>query len=410
MSTDLKRFIIILVFLWLVCVGLRLNTVQQERGDLNGDEEVFTEIAHNLEQGKGFINESGNATAWRSPGFPAFLVIIYKIFGADITTVKFVLVLITSLIAPLLALFTLLIINDQRIAFMSGLLWAFLTNSWWLSPMLVGEELATLLFLICLLFAKLALTKKSFLLILISSIFFGLAVLTRAHLLLVIFAVPLWLFVNHKKNLAIYSLLFSSLLIGGWGIRNYLVMDHFTLSTQTPEAIWMGSSRFARGSTPGLWNSYHCSPNSPLYDYLNSKYPNFCGYGEIEKAQMFSKEIKENMFETVKNTTILLPKKILIFFSFKSYMGFDFAYLIALCFSIIGVISLWKRNDVSNLILLVSPIILVLILNILTYADPRHRHSINPLIMVLGALGLVKAFEYVGNNLIKSKNIENAYY
>jgi hypothetical protein len=309
-------------------------------------------------------------------------------------------------------LFTLLILNDQKVAFMSGLLWAFLTNSWWLSANVVGEELATLLFLICLIFARLALTKRSILLIILSSIFFAFAVLTRGYLLLVIFAVPLWLFFNQKRNLAIYFLLFSSLLIGSWGARNYLVLDSFTLSTETPEVIWMGSSSFARGSAPGLWNSsrYHCLPNSPLYDYLNSKYPNFCNYGEVEKSRMFSKEIKENMFETVKNMIILSPKKVLIFFTPQSYLGFDFAYFVALCFSIIGVISLWKRNDLSNLILLISPIILALIINILAFADTRHRHPINLLIVILGALGLKNAFEYTRNNFINSKNVVKAYY
>jgi len=143
-------------------------------------------------------------------------------------------------------------------------------------------------------------------------------------------------------------------------------------------------------------------PNTPLYDYLTTKYPDFCSRSESERATIYSTEIAADPGMIVRNFFTLAPKKALIFFAPISYLGRDISYLIALIFALPGAFVLYRDKTMhATLFLLASPIILSMALNLVVYADPRHRHAVNILIMVLGAVGLCAMYRLLSNKLIQ---------
>ena len=117
------------VLLFLCALAVRLPWLAGDAVPLGGDEVTYHALAARLLEGTGFVSESGTPTAWRTPGLPGVLSIIYWLAEPDPAIARVVLVVITSLTAPALYGFSFLLFRSKPIALLSGLSWAALPTS-----------------------------------------------------------------------------------------------------------------------------------------------------------------------------------------------------------------------------------------------------------------------------------------
>lgn len=407
MSKRGYRTLFVFIVLYALCILVRLVSNGNFSSRLTSDENDYFSISTNLLEGKGFTY-NGEATAWRTPGYPVFLAGLRKIVGDNIVNLRIASIFIVSLIAPLIYIFCIILFRDnprnaQKIGIISSLFWTGMLFSINLSGSLMGEELSTLIFILYLIVACLALRKNSFWLLLLGTVLLTSAIYVRGTLLLVLFAMPIVLCIRRKWILALGLLLASFVLIGSWCLRNYSKLGIFTMSTESAEILWLGNCQFAKGGSPGLFNSISCAKNTPQYEYLSTAYPGFCGKREIEKAKIFSAEIKNNLFAFIKRGVYLIPKKTVIFFSPISWMGIDIAYFISFCFCIIALVYLHKTRKIDAAIfaVIILPVIFCLFISLLTYADIRHRHPINIQVAILGGYGVLLSWGRFKNQISK---------
>jgi 4-amino-4-deoxy-L-arabinose transferase-like glycosyltransferase len=397
---DKKRTVFAVASLFLFAVIVRGAWLAHERGGvfleqarpINYDEAEYDALARQIASGEGYIQttnqqgkreiaQTGRPTAFRTPGFPLLLAAVYSISGGDHEFARVVLVIITGLTASCLYLLCLFLFERQPIALLTGLSWIFLPTSIRMSGWLYGEGTAALVLVVALLVVVFAERMSSRTLALLSGFLLGFAILMRGFLLFVPIAPASWLFMRKSRVHAVLLLLGASVCPGIWIARNAVTLGVLTMSTETSEVLWLGNNAWARGSWPGDW--------PPQHAYLLQKYADFDLLDEVGVYRVFSREAFNEVSQHPRRVIWLLPRKALIFFSPVSWLGTDWLYAVLLFFSFVGSAVLWFRRDCRHYLLLVGlPIICALIISLVSYGDVRHRHPIDPLIAILGVLGI----------------------
>jgi hypothetical protein len=74
---------LIIIFALAIRLFPVLNSPEKLRGGLGpfGDSFLYSLLASNLSEAKGFVTDKGKAAFTRGPGYPLFMSIIYKFFG-----------------------------------------------------------------------------------------------------------------------------------------------------------------------------------------------------------------------------------------------------------------------------------------------------------------------------------------
>jgi hypothetical protein len=401
MTSDRRTLIVVSTLLFLFAASVRVVWLVQHRPDLlskpgfSQDESEYSGLARGILAGSGFrqavprqglraLPRTGEPTAFRTPGTPAILATIYKVFGPNPGIARIVLSIATGLVSPLLFLIVVLLFQRPLIGALLGVWWAVLPTSLFLAGVLYGEESSCVILLLVLLLAILAERRGSVPLILMAGLVVGFGVLTRGFLLFTPFTVGLWLVLRGKHRLAVCLLLAASILPGAWVIRNGRTMGVYELSTESWEAVWLGNNRWARGSWPANWADQH-------REFL-VKYPDFDQMNEIGHFRVFEQEAKRELRANPRRVLWLLPRKAAIFFYPKSWIGTDWLYGAMLPFFVAGVVLLWRDRRSRHLLALLGlPIGSVFAVSMIAFSDVRYRHPIDTLIFILGAVGLEKA-------------------
>lgn len=396
-----KKTIIILIFLFVASFFLRVWATDFD-SQLGGDAVDYQFLAKQIVAGKGFTLENGEPTAWRTPMFPATLAAIYY-FCDSIVFAQYVLIFFSSLSVILIYLLAFEIFKKPSVAIISAISWMISPIGIFLSGILYAESFSAFLLMLAFLITVFCRKKKSqiaFLGVIFSGILVGMAILARGYLVFVILVLPIYLLVSQKsRKLALICLLFSCFLPSAWLIRNYFVLDTLAISTETGQVLWQGNNAWARGS----WNSEWDLQNSEQKAYLYGKYPQFEKFSEVEQSKIFRQEaileIKSNPMRILK----LAPRKLLIFLNPKSYMGFDWVYLLNLFLAIIGLFSVWRNKDERKALWLIFfPLVCVSAVCLITFGDSRFRYPVEFCFIILGSLGLIWIVENTKRFLIKS--------
>lgn len=396
-SPRLKWFTIaIIVFLSLASVFLKARGVFTEKRAFSGDESVYVSLSTGLLEGKGFQRD-GKPTAWRTPGFPAYLTVIRYFTGEDednIFVSRILVFLLNCSITPLIGWLTWLLFKDNLIAIAACLFWAVLFNSRALASELMAEEPSSACLLAGFIIGLCAVPRQSLVLALFSGLSIGAAILMRGYLLPVTFTLPLFYLIHRRDifstKLALACVTTTALVLFGWSFRNLLMMNSFTFSTEGSEQIWIGCNAWTRGSWDGWSNSRLVDQTYPQSQYLTSKYPTILTMSEVELASVFAREAVNEISTSPGRALWLLPRKAVIYFLPYSYLGTDFTYLCLIPLALVGsFLLLWPLGRRDLFVLLTSPILSVLLICLLTFGDPRFRHPIDPFIAILASLGLV---------------------
>src|SRR6266498_955107 len=357
-----KRLAIIVIVAF--SVFLRIHWLFDNNASYIGDEIFYDSLARRMLAGQGFTLETGAPTAWRTPGFPLLLSLIYRTTGDDRSRARAILALITGLTSLGVFWLCFSLTKDTSIALLSGLSW---------ESLLMTNRLAGLLF--------------------------GFTALIRAYLIFAALGPFIWLLLEKKRRFAALFLLSFSIVVGGWMTRNLVTMGAFTLSTQGPQEMWCGNNAWARGAWPGEW----MKEDSEQSKYLRARYPEYEGAGEVAKSRIYSREAIYQLTHHPAHFLWLAPRKIAIFFSPFSYWGNDWVYLALTPFSLIGFIRLWRSKAMRRALWLIcAPVIGVMIVCLSTFGDPRFRHPVDPLIAILAGAGIVTFFRLVAEKTVKA--------
>jgi 4-amino-4-deoxy-L-arabinose transferase-like glycosyltransferase len=379
-----KRLAIIIIITF--TVFLRAHWIFNNDASFGGDEPVYDSLAKRILTGQGITLETGEPTAWRTPGFPLLLGLIYRLTGNDRSHARAVLALLTGLTSLGVFWLCFSLTKDVSIAFLSGLGWESLLMTNRLAGTLMGESSAALIFVGGLILVVASSRRDSIILAGAAGALLGFAALVRAYLIFVPLGPFVWLLLEKKRRFAAVFLLSFSAVVAGWMTRNLVAMGAFTLSTEGPHVMWCGNNAWARGSWPGEW----MKEDSEQRKYLQAKYPEYDGAGEVAKSRIYAREAIHQLTHHPAHVLWLAPRKIAIFFSPFSTWGNDWVYLALLPFALIGAVHLWRSQNMRRALwLIAAPAVGVMIVCLLTFGDPRFRHPVDPMIAILAGVGMV---------------------
>ncbi len=366
--------------LFAIALALRLPGLLGQAIPLTGDEPDYHALALRLFEGRGYVNAAGAPTAWRTPGLPVVLSLVYAALGPDPAGARAVLAFASSLASPLLYGLSTVLFRRRLLAFLAGVIWAALPTSRVLAGELLNEPLVVPALLFGVLATVLAEHRRSAALAIVAGLALGSAVLFRAFLLPAVLGAPAWLGGRKARGLAIILVVAIAVLPGAWAARNAVQLGVFTVTTQGSLEFWQGNNAWARGSWPGDW--------APQQAYLQSEHPELSSLGEVGFSQLLLQEGLHEIVDHPARTLWLLPRKAVIFFSPSSYLGFDWLYAALLPFAIVGVVDLvLKRQDRHLLWLLGFPVLAVLAVCLVVFGDPRFRHPVDPFLVLLSVRG-----------------------
>jgi 4-amino-4-deoxy-L-arabinose transferase-like glycosyltransferase len=378
----LKNKVAISVFFLALTVRI-LFVISVCHAPLENDAKEYNSLGIFLSQGKGYVNASGEPTAYRPPIYPLFLAVTYSVAGYNLLWVRIVQAILGAGIC-VFAYFIARTVFDKKTAILSGILCC-------LYPPLivnVSEIMTETLFTFFLMLGIwLIISKKSLFNFLLCGFVFGLALLTRSFIIFFFPFLLYWLLIHEKceskKGIAIL-LIGMLIVLAPWTIRNYVQLNRFVPLSNIG------------GLT--LYNSYMVPKKGFGYnslESLNDEY--FKINNETDKNKYLIKKTVEYIKENPGKVLQLTAIKVLLFvYPFDGYwhsLSFGSKYNIfwglVLCFSAIGTVHNFNDKTLDRKIinfLLISFLIGIMIF----YGSPRFRFPIEPLLICFAASALVR--------------------
>jgi len=267
-------------------------------------------LAVNIANGGGFALTPGVPYSFHPPGFPAFLAVVFTIFGHNLSAVRIFDAAFSALTCIPVYLFTKRIWNWQ-----SGLLAAagiavhplliYLTS-------LIYPESLILLLIAIILWLTVAFWENKRLSTLVLIGFSGsLGIYLRPNLILWCGLLGLWLLLvfNAFKPRLVSMLLFASIVgvcILPWSIRNFVVTGNLTwMSTNGGVTFWSGNNQLANGGwvEPGPQTWLKPDPPPDLHGWPN--------LSEKQSEDRFFTEAKNWIQANPGQAIGLIPRKVI---------------------------------------------------------------------------------------------------
>jgi 4-amino-4-deoxy-L-arabinose transferase-like glycosyltransferase len=232
------------------------------------DELYHDDWAQALAAGKTFVD----GPYFRAPLYPAFLGLIYKVFGHSFMAARLAQAVLDSLSCGLLFIAGRQVFS-RRIAAVAG----FAAASYWMLIFFTGELLIEQLtvfldvLLICLLLR--AAKKPGGLIYAAAGLVMGLSAIARPNILLFAPAVALWMFISHRHQLRRGLIYIACITLGCLlpilpvTVRNYVVgHDRVLIASQGGVNFYIGNNPWSDGRTAivpgtpgGWWEGYYGS-------------------------------------------------------------------------------------------------------------------------------------------------------
>ncbi len=209
----------------------------------------YDRLGFNLASGNGFsLSETSpfSPTMAREPAYPAFLAVIYRIFGHNTAFVFFMQILLHSATA-VLAYYLAKGIFSETAALWSGIMTALFPTLSNMPAYLLSETFFTFVLSLGIFIYGVALMKKNILVFVLAGAVFAVAALTKVAstaLPLTIVAVTALTSMSGKIDLRrqalglICFLAVFSLTLSTWVVRNHFVFGDYSLTLRGGEALW----------------------------------------------------------------------------------------------------------------------------------------------------------------------------
>ncbi|CAB1064638.1 hypothetical protein D1BOALGB6SA_9434 [Olavius sp. associated proteobacterium Delta 1] len=350
-------------------------------GPLETDALDYDTLGWKLSQGKGYVNSTGQPTAYRPPVYPLLLGGIYYILGHDPQWVRLVQAFIGAGICVLLYWVTRSIF-DAGTAKMAGLVSCIYPPLIIYTNQILTEILFTFLMLLT---VMLVINKRGSCWYVISGVAFGLALLTRPFLVVFGPFLYFWLLLKHKKK-ALRAMAFTTtgllLILLPWTFRNLSKLDAFV--------------PFANVGGLTFYNSYVVPQEGFGYNSLETVDADYFELNnEADRSRYLVRQTLRFITQQPRRVVKLTVAKLLHFvYPFDGHwyaVSFGSKYNIfwgvILGFSILGVaLRFADRNQNRELVYL---LFFAYIFGIMVfYGSPRFRLPLEPFLIAFAAAGI----------------------
>ena len=409
-SLDRKSHHRVLFFtiIFVVALGTRGGIVLSQPETPTADAADYHQLAASLAEGRGYVNTDGRATAWRPPGYPAFLSLIYRITGPRAVAASIVQSFVGALTVLVLMLFGSTVLNQIE-SLIAGIIAAVYPALVWLPRLLLSENLSLLLTLMTLWTVAMYLKSRRVTWLVLFGVVGGLNTLVRGGNLvlpIVLGAGLLIVAVRRKsddwKRISIALLLALGaflLVLTPWTVRNYRVFHRFVpVATQEGLTLYgsywppVKNGKFIWGTLPGAEDPTIAAANNLPDEVATSKYLQHVTLERLrQQPAYFFRIIPSKMISLlVPFDWEILPHPV------GTGRKVNWGYILIALPTLFGVILLWRRPRKNQWLLWIMPI-LVLAQAIVFYGSPRFRLPAEPIAILFASVGLVRARGFLKN-------------
>jgi hypothetical protein len=273
------------------------------------DERDYDRLARAIRHGEGYLNERGDPTAYRPPGWPTVLAGIYCFWASPLAGKLFNAVAYAST-AWLLSEIVARVIPEGRV--FAPLFMLLYPVGFYTASTLYPQTLGTLL-LVGLLFL---LSRRTYPLLFAgeAGILFGMLVLIIPAFLMVVPLVIVGMFLAERKGLSLFLMRVASLLgcmlliVTPWTLRNAYVFDRFVpVSTNSGLNLLLG-------------NSENAGPNTGVNVDISRYRAEIQGLNEVQSDAALRKFAVEWILHHPASAVKLYIQKVVNYFNFRNQL------------------------------------------------------------------------------------------
>jgi 4-amino-4-deoxy-L-arabinose transferase-like glycosyltransferase len=392
--------------IFVVALGLRGCVALSQPEAPIADPADYHQIGASLAEGHGYVTTGGKPTAWRPPGYPAFLSLIYRINGPSVLTATLVQSVVGALTVLMLMLFGLMVLNQIE-SVIAGVIATIYPVLVWLPRLLLSENLSLLLTLITLWSVAMYIKSRRVWWLVLFGAVGGINTLVRGGNLAlpIILGVGL-LIVARRRRWADWKQLSAGLLLAvaafavvltPWTIRNYRVFHAF-VPVATQEGLTLYGSYW-----PPIRNGKLIWGNLP-----GTEDPNVATANHLEDEVAASKYLQHVTLERLREQPAyffrVIPSKmisLLVPFDWEvlthpvgNGRKLNWGYLFIALPAVFGFVLLCRNPRPNQWLLWVIPI-LVLVQTMVFYGSPRFRLPVEPIAILLTSVSLAHFWAFL---------------
>lgn len=364
--------------------------------DLYADAIGYDMLAENIVAGNGLSWEGDELTAYRAPGYPFFLAVVYSVFGRDFTVVRIIHALLGALTCvPVFWLGRW--VAGRPLAILSALGIGFQPLYLYLTGWIYTESLFISLFWFGLWGMLLVYERGDLKYIIGSGVLMGIGVLIRPQFLLLPTGIFMLGMVLRWQDwriwgrfMAVQLALILTLL--PWSYRNYRAFDTFILiSTELGPNLYGANNPNADGAFAPDENGWRIA-----------------GLTELESEEVFMERATTWIRENPDDFARLVPQKLIKFYSplvstttnrslgrIEPIANVIYGLFLLLAFA--GGIWLWWRKKGQAEVLLWSVVIYATLLTMVFHGGARLALPIAPALIIFAGYALVEGGQLMLN-------------
>ena len=402
--------VFIFTIIALVALGVREVAVLLQPETPVADPADYHQLAVGLAAGTGYVNAAGAATAWRPPGYPAGLSLIYRVTGPSVFAATIVQACVGALTVLMLILFGSTFLNHIETV-LAGVIAAVYPGLVWLPRLLLSENLSLLFMLMTLWSVAMYLKSRRLWWLVLGGATGGLNTLVRGgNLVLPLMLAAGLLFVAFRrkqtdwKHLSIGLLLATAafvVVLAPWTLRNYRVFHRFVpVATQEGLTLYgsfwppVKNGKLIWGTLPG--------PEDP----------NIAAAGRLGDEVAASKYLQHVTLERLREQPgyffRVIPSKLLSLLVPLDWevlphpigvgRKVNWGYLLIALPALLGFLLLWRNPKSNQWLLWVVPI-LALVQTVMFYGSPRFRLPAEPMAILLASISLAKGWGFLKSRI-----------
>lgn len=402
-----RAFLFTVVFL--AAFGLRSGVALLLPEPPIADAADYHQLATALSEGRGYVNAAGEQTAWRPPGYPVFLSLVYRITGPSVSAAAWVQAFVGALTVLILMLFCATFLNQIETV-IAGVIAAVYPGFVWLPRLLLSENLALLLTLTTLCAVAMYLKSRRVQWLVVFGAVGGLNTLVRGgNLVLPILLGVGLLIVTFKQRSddwkrCVIGLVFAFVMFAAtltpWTVRNYRLFHSFVpVATQEGLTLYgsywppIKNGRLIWGTLPGTEDP-NVATAAAMNEVAASKYLQHATMQHLrEQPGYFFRLIPSKMISLlVPLDWEVLPHPV------GNGRKINWGYLLIAVPALFGFLLLWRSPRPGQWLLWIVPI-LVLVQTIIFYGSPRFRLPAELIGVILASVAILKVSVFLKRRL-----------
>jgi 4-amino-4-deoxy-L-arabinose transferase-like glycosyltransferase len=245
-------------------------------GARSDDDVQFNRLAMRLADGTGYVNDRGQPTSFRAPGYPLFLAGIYAVGGTHPPLVY----VVNSLLGALSCVLTYLVARElvpENLARWAGAFASVYLGHIYFATYYISENLFVPCLAIGVLLVVRYLKDGTWWYLILAGLVLGYATLTRPLALLLVFILPAIMAgtgLRKQRAVVVPGIAFATaflVVILPWTYRNYQVFGRFVLIATNGGSTFYGGNNRRVVSEPRLFGSWISTTELPHRDWIDAQ-------------------------------------------------------------------------------------------------------------------------------------------